>query len=94
MLEVLVRKTETIKRELGSLSKVIDDDIERRLGGGIRHADVEQLASEIDGADLDATRKAVATEELEQARERQDDLKSQIDTLPQPPRDLAPVGRL
>ncbi len=31
VLEVLVRKTETIKRELGSLSQVIDDDIERRL---------------------------------------------------------------
>jgi hypothetical protein len=29
VLEVLVKKTETIKRELGSLSKVIDDDIER-----------------------------------------------------------------
>ena len=27
VLEVLVRKTETIKRELGSLSKVIDDDV-------------------------------------------------------------------
>ena len=40
VLEVLVRKTETIKRELGSLSKVIDDDIERRLRrGGIRHRD-------------------------------------------------------
>ena len=34
VLEVLIRKTETIKRELGSLSKVIDDDIERRLGQG------------------------------------------------------------
>jgi hypothetical protein len=31
VLEVLVRKTETIKKELGSLSKVIDDDIDRRL---------------------------------------------------------------
>ena len=80
VLEVLIRKTETIKRELGSLSKVIDDDIERRLGRGIRHANVEQLASELDGADLDATRKAVVTEELEQARERQEDLRSQIDT--------------
>jgi superfamily II DNA or RNA helicase len=80
VLEVLVRKTETIKRELGSLSKVIDDDVERRLGGGIRHATVDQLANEIDTADLDAARKEVATEELEQARERQADLKRQIDT--------------
>ncbi len=45
VLEVLVQKTETIKKELGSLSKVIDDDIERRLGQGIRHRDAEQLAA-------------------------------------------------
>ena len=31
VLEVLVREIETIKRELGSLSKVIDDDVEHRL---------------------------------------------------------------
>ena len=79
VLEVLVRKTETIKRELGSLSKVIDDDIERRLGGGIRHADADRLAAEIGAADLDAKRKQVAAEELEQARERQDELREQID---------------
>lgn len=79
VLEVLVRKTETIKRELGSLSKVIDDDIERRLGGGIRHADAERLADEIAAADLDARRKQIAAEELEDARERQDDLREQID---------------
>ena len=48
MLEVLVQKTETIKKELGSLSKVIDDDIERRLGSGIRHRDAERLAREIE----------------------------------------------
>ena len=79
VLEVLVRKTETIKRELGSLSKVIDDDIERRLGGGIRHADVERLAGELEVADLDARRKQIAAEELEDARERQDELREQID---------------
>lgn len=79
VLEVLVNKTETIKRELGSLSKVIDDDIERQLSRGIRHADADKLASAIDTADLDATRKQVADEELEQARERQDELKAQMD---------------
>lgn len=79
VLEVLVKKTETIKRELGSLSKVIDDDIERRLRSGIRHSEADQLASEIEAADLDAKRKEVATEELEQARERQDELKAQVD---------------
>jgi superfamily II DNA or RNA helicase len=79
VLEVLVRKTETIKKELGSLSKVIDDDIERRLGQGIRHRDAERLAREIEEADLDAERKRVTEEEFEAARERQDDLKAQIE---------------
>ena len=80
VLEVLVRKTETIKRELGSLSKVIDDDIERRLrGGGIRHREAERLAREIEAADLDRERKRVAAEELEAARAQQEDLKAQIE---------------
>jgi superfamily II DNA or RNA helicase len=79
VLEVLVRKTETIKRELGSLSKVIDDDIERRLGQGIRHRDAERLAREIEQADLDADRKRITAEEFEAARERQEELKGQIE---------------
>ena len=80
VLDVLVRKTETIKRELGSLSKLIDDDIERRLrSGGIRHRDAERLAREIEAADLDRERRRVAAEELEAARERQEDLKAQIE---------------
>ena len=79
VLEVLVRKTQTIKRELGSLSKVIDDDIERRLRKGIRHRDAKRLASEIEAADLDQEKKRAAAEELEAARERQEDLKEQIE---------------
>ncbi len=79
VLEVLVRKTETIKKELGSLSKVIDDDVERRLKQGIRHRDAEQLAIEIERADIEAQTKRVVAEELEQTRERQDELKAQIE---------------
>ncbi|HOU53047.1 MAG TPA: DISARM system SNF2-like helicase DrmD [Myxococcota bacterium] len=79
VLEVLVQKTETIKQELGSLSKVIEDDIERRLAKGIRHRDVDRLAREIQAADLDAMRRNVTEEELESARERQKDLQVQID---------------
>ncbi len=78
VLEVLVRKTETIKRELGSLSKVIDEDIERRLGQGIRHRDAERLARDIEQADLDAEAKRVSGEELEATRDRQEALKAQI----------------
>jgi superfamily II DNA or RNA helicase len=78
VLDVLVRKTETIRRELGSLSKVIDDELERRLRHGIRHRDVGLLVNEIEQADLDADYKRVAEEELEQTRDRQDDLRAQI----------------
>jgi superfamily II DNA or RNA helicase len=79
VLEVLVRKTETIRRELGSLSKVIDDDIERRLGQGIRHREAEALAREIEAADLEDEQRRITTEELEAARERQDELMAQIE---------------
>ena len=81
VLEVLVRKTETIKRELGSLSKVIDAYVEHRLtNAGIRHREAEALRAEIEGADLDATRKRAALEELEDARDRQEALADQIES--------------
>jgi len=79
VLDVLVRKTDTIKKELGSLSQVIDDDIERRLRQGIRHRDAERLAREIEKADLDAVRKRVTEEELESTRARREDLLAQIE---------------
>lgn len=79
VLEVLVRKTETIKRELGSLSKVIDDDIEQRLRQGIRHREVAELVRELEQIDLDAIRRQTMAEELEQARERERELQEQIE---------------
>lgn len=79
VLKVLVRKTETIKKELGSLSKVIDEQIEGRFRGGIRHEDADQMAKDIEEADLDPDRRATAGEELEAARDRQEDLKAQIE---------------
>ena len=79
VLEVLVAKTETIKRELGSLSRVIDDDIEKRLRDGIRHADVSALSRAIERVDLDQRAKQSADEELEAVRDRQDALKAQIE---------------
>ncbi len=80
VLDVLVKKTETIRRELGSLSKVIDDEIERGLRHGIRHSDANRLAEQIEQTDLPADRKQLVGEELEEARERQDELREQIDT--------------
>ena len=81
ILKVLVRKTETIKRELGSLSQVVESRLSTTLRQGIRHRDVARLEREIDDADLDSDSKRVVEEELEVARDRQEDLKGEIQRL-------------
>jgi superfamily II DNA or RNA helicase len=81
VLRALVRKTETIKKELGSLAQVIEGKLADTLASGIRHEDIELLEEEIDRADLDRNFKDTVNEELEAARERQDDLRRQIDVL-------------
>jgi hypothetical protein len=81
VLKALVKKTETIKRELGSLSQVIEGRLSALLEGGIRHADADRLAAAVDAADLDPAFKGVVEEELEAARERQDELREQVDRL-------------
>jgi superfamily II DNA or RNA helicase len=79
VLQVLVRKTETIRRELGSLSEVIDGRVQQHLKGGIRHADADRLIEEIEREDLEAERRQAIGEELEEARERQEELRVQIE---------------
>ena len=80
VLEVLVSKTETIRRELGSLSKVLDDAIEKRLvQQGIRHADADSLAREIEREDVGPAKKHTSRQELDAARDRHDKLQQQVD---------------
>lgn len=81
ILQVLVKKTEIIKKELGSLSPVVEGRLAESLRMGIRHGDVAKLAKEIEEADLDAETKQTVAEELEEARERQQVLREQIDQL-------------
>ena len=81
VLQVLVRKTERIKRELGCLNQVLDDRLASALRGGIRHSDAARLADNLDAADLDAEQKESLADELEASRERQEELKKQIDVL-------------
>jgi SNF2 family DNA or RNA helicase len=81
ILQALVRKTETIKRELGSLSQVIDAKLTKSLSLGIRHDLIRNLESEIDATDIDPNRRAVIEDELEASRERQIQLREQIDRL-------------
>lgn len=81
VLQVLVRKTETIRKELGSLADVVEDRLERMLKGGIRHAAVDALSREIETADIEPDAKAAVRDELEEARQRQHDLREQVDRL-------------
>jgi SNF2 family DNA or RNA helicase len=81
VLRALVRKTDTIKRELGSLAQVIEGRLAETLARGIRHGDVDQLEREIGAADLDGNFKDTVGEELEAARERQDELREHSDRL-------------
>ncbi len=81
VLQAVVRKTDIIKRELGSLAQVIEGKLTDTLSRGIRHADAVRMEQEINRADLDADRKAVVVEELEAARERQDELKTHVEGL-------------
>ena len=81
VLQVLVRKTDIIRRELGSLAPVVESRLERVLRGGIRRAELDAQMKEIDGTDLDADYRAAMEEDLEQARVRQDDLRAQVDAL-------------
>ena len=80
VLEVLVTKTETIRAELGSLGKVIDEDIEKRLRkGGIRRDEADALAAELEGFDIEVGRKQAVTDEFEDVRARRRDLKRQVE---------------
>ena len=81
ILQVLVRKTETIKEELGSLSQVIDAKLAKSLSHGIRHRNIDLLEQEIEAAHLDDTYRNAIENELEAARERQHALREQIDRL-------------
>jgi superfamily II DNA or RNA helicase len=82
ILAALVRKTETIKRELGSLAQVVDAKLAETLAKrGIRRDGIEKLESEIEGADIDKVQRQTVEQELESARERQDALLQQKERL-------------
>ena len=59
VLQAVVRKTEIIKRELGSLAQVIEGRLTDKLAKGIRHADAVLLEEEVAHADLDVNYKRV-----------------------------------
>jgi superfamily II DNA or RNA helicase len=81
VIAAVVRKTRTIREELGCLAQVIDDRLDSLLKTGIRRGDVDSLTQQIDALTLEEDRRRDVEEELEASRERQDELRLQIDKL-------------
>lgn len=81
ILRTIVKKTERIREELGSLSDVIESKLVRTLAGGIRRKTLPKLEEEIATADLEEDKKQSVTDDLEAVRERQDALRIQVEQL-------------
>jgi superfamily II DNA or RNA helicase len=81
VLSALVRKTDIIRQQLGSLAEVLETRLSETIRGGIRRKESERMAEEIDKAGLAKERQDLVTEELDAARERREDLEKQINTL-------------
>lgn len=81
ILQALIRKTAIIKKELGSLSKVLEDKIVDDLRFGIRHEKVDEMKKKIDEASLENDKQEVVAEELESTRKRHKELNKEIETL-------------
>ncbi len=71
VLKALVEKTERIRKQLGSLSDVIDRRIETRLQAGIPRAQATLLAKQIEDAGQEEAQSPTVTAELEAARDQQ-----------------------
>lgn len=81
VLRAVVRKTETIAKQLGSLSPVLEPRLEKLMSEGISRKRVDELEEAVDAAGLAAEQQAEVEEELEAARERDASLAKQLETV-------------
>ena len=84
VLDVLVKKSEVIHQELGSLAPVVAKRVDTMLGSGIRHEQVGSLTADLDRVDTEArnsTEGKVVEEDLEEVRERKAKLTTQVGRL-------------
>jgi len=86
VMEVLVRKTEVIRQELGSLSPLVQRQVDEALEAGIDLEQLEALEGQLEGLDAATSDRGVllskAKEELEASR-RVAELEQQQDALRQ-----------
>ena len=81
VLQVLIRKTSTIRGELGSFSAVLESRLAGAIQSGIRRNAIEQTIRDIQSADLPLNQRQCLTEELEESRLRKNALNEQIEVL-------------
>jgi ERCC4-related helicase len=84
VLDVLVQKTRTIQQELGSLSPVVEKNINLILANGIRNQEIEQLNQQITKIEEDQenpSNSEVIKTELEVIRQSKIDLSKQVNEL-------------
>lgn len=81
VLQVLVKKSETIHQQLGSLSQILETRLTKTLENGIGQESIDALKREIEGAGVDPDAKAASQEELEELRLRHEQLASSIKSL-------------
>lgn len=77
VIRTLVRKTETIQKELGSLSPVLEKRIEDLLAGGLRAG----VAEQIDKITADSEERRRVEDEQESVRKRGEALSEELESL-------------
>lgn len=77
----VVRKTETIEEQLGSLSPVFESRLEKLMSQGISRKGVDELEKAVDATGAATEQRAEVEEELEAARERDTALGKQLETV-------------
>ena len=84
VLDVLVKKSEVIHEQLGSLAPVVAKRVDTMLSRGIHHEQVADLRNTLDGIEGDVQRSAegqIVDEDLEDVRERKATLATQVGRL-------------
>ncbi|MGH7555136.1 MAG: helicase-related protein [Longimicrobiales bacterium] len=81
VLRALVRKTKTVREELGSLSPILEGRLSARLKDGIDRRRAAEQAAAIEQEAPDGEERQTVDEELEAVREREVKLQQQLDTL-------------
>ena len=81
VLEVLVTKADRIREELGSVAKILEGRISKTIGKeGLRRSQLDALAGSIQN-EIVVDHHAIAKQELEDTRLRQEELKDEVDRL-------------